>query len=659
MQAQENIKSIHPISPDVNIESVSAVLERSIAVDIESDGGGIFGPLREVWTIAVHNDTHKQVHWVRWKPGDDVEEMNRQWQEITQGLLPWFHNAAFDVSVLRSLGIRIPVYYDSMILGYNVNPNMRLIRQRGVKPSRNSIDAWGARFSLPKLVHPPWDEWKISEGFERELPIYNARDAEICWQVIKRCIKVLFNDPPAWNYFITVDNTFVDVIMHLNSSPMYINPDKLVEWEAALRQEQENTKQKILDLLGEDCTGYVVKTTYHKNQHIREDGFYDEEHTDKGWKFNFYGDFNPNSESHIIEAYSRLYGVRLSSTNREYLDEQFGNYPLTELVLKYRKYAKLTGTYCKPFRERCRDGFITAQWNQQLLTGRVSSSNPSLQVFPRGETLGTSLRGIVEAPTGYDVVVIDLSNIELRVLASLQAKYSIDRLGYIPSDVQYILDVFNHDPETLEGDYHQQMANMWGIERQESKAVTFGRVFGAMAPTIARKLKSTIHYAQDKMNKADEGNPTFSRVMEWITDEFISNNGVSHTMFGRRLIYPGVTIDPDEIDETFILPDDTKVTPRNAKYVRARSIRQARNAVVQGTAADVFKLLTLVVMGFIYTWDFRLIAIVHDELVFYVRQDHTELFKAMLNQVFNNDVMLPYVPVKGKANSGESWKDAK
>lgn len=584
---------------------------------------------------------------MHWQPGTDLQS---EWEALCDGRIPVFHNAAYDVAVLNELGIDVPEFECTMIMGYDLNPNMKLIRTIGKEPSRYGLEAWGVRLGLHKLEAPSFDEWS-----EEMIP-YARRDAELTWEVFKFVAPKLFNDFVAWEHYHNIDKPFINIIIELNQTGLYIDTDRLADWMDELQPEIDRLFARMEELT--DDYWFPGKTTWHKSMHPhRGDGYYTGLHDGtKGYQFCFYGMFNPNSHHHVRQAYKVLYDVDVESTESEYLGENFYHLEFTDVFTQYRKLSKLLGTYCKPFKEK-RDefGYVRGDWKQLLITGRISCESPSLQVLPSRDELGATFRKFIVSPHPEWIIVgVDLSNIELRVLASLMATYFLERRGYIPDDVQAMIDVFNNDPDTPEGDYHGVMAKMWNIGRKQSKSVTFGRIYGSGLRKFASQLKITIKEAKQLRANADKYNPSFKEFHEWVIDEFYEGRGLSHTMFGRRLVYPSFNLDPrcTELQE---LPTGEFIAPDEVSGAMARGERQAFNAKIQGTAADVLKMICNITAPIVWEYGGRLLAQVHDELLFLIPRSSSVPFLTELVHAFNNSHTLPHVPIFGTPKIGDSW----
>lgn len=629
-----------------------------VAVDLETDGGGTFGELREIHSVALWNDDVQLFRVLKWKPDDGLlDEHKREWNEMLGGRTPIFHNAAFDVAVLRELGIECNVYEDSLIIGYNLNPNRKVIKVVGEEPSRHGIVAWGARFGMPKLSHPDWDVWRQSPDFYQELEEYNLRDAEICWKVFLECYPKLKQDSQAFDYYELVDKPFIDCIIELNDTGMYIDPQRLKEWTVELKEELQALYDEIyVKIDGKLCPGTA---TWHKTMHERDDGFYENPGNpdpDRGYKFRKWADFNPSNPSHIKYIYKELYGVYLDSTDKDNLPIQGADYELTHLIMEYKEIDKLLNTYCRPFYEKLdENNYVHADWKQTLLTGRISCQRPPLQTLPSRTERGATFRKFITVPNTeeYCIVGIDLDQIEVRIQVSQMAIYCMERLGYIPPDVLSMIDVFDDD----EADFHSTMAELWGVERKMSKTLTFARAYGAGDASLAFKLKTTRAEVKAKRKQADDANPTYNQVRQWVLNEFYDTGGLGYTLYGRRLVYPTFSLQPSAVDNQ-VLPTGEEVPPERINEFLAWGERQAFNARIQGTQADIVKAVANKVLPLAWNLEARFMACVHDELLYMCPSRNADMLVEILESAVNGYHLLPFVKVSGKAKIGDSWYDA-
>lgn len=630
-------------------------------VDIETKGGGSFGELEELWCWSWADDEGSGTQRLFWDvkaplTSDLCKYRTNEYNKMLDGKRAVFHNAAFDVAVLRDLGVDIPPgsYDDTQIMGYNLNPNMKIYNIPGHGKDQHGLTSWGIRLGFPKLgLDVDFSSWN------NEIGVRNRRDAELTNKVLNAVEPRLREDSAGWAYYEAVDRPFIECIMHMNRTGIRINRQALAEWKEEMSPVLLGLEAELKRL----TNGYLFpgKRGYRKtkNKPLPENCFWDDDDYDpnRGYSYSHYGDFRPTARNDIIAAYQALYDITPVTTEREYLEEELGNLPFTELLLKYKEVSKLVTTYIEPF-ERFADinDIVRGSWRQALITGRISCKNPSLQVLPRRGELGSTFRKFV-VPLFDDHVfaTCDLSNFEVRALVAQMAAFSMDVYGYIKPDVASMMRTLTHSPILKIGDFHAQMADLWGVQRGDSKTITFARVYGQGAKAMAVKAKKTLAEAKRLRKIAAEKNPTFEEYRQYVMQEFYDGGGVGHTYYGRRLVYPNFNLDPWAKDVQYLPNEDRPVHPDEIGGAIARGERQAFNAKFQGLNADVIKMIGNRLMEILPKYGGSLCAIVHDEVLPSVPQEAVLDYVNETIPLFNNVDTLPFVPIYGIPSIGYNW----
>ncbi|MGR5065921.1 DNA polymerase I [Photobacterium sp. DNB22_13_2] len=321
------------------------------------------------------------------------------------------------------------------------------------------------------------------------------------------------------------------------------------------------------------------------------------------------------------------------STNEEVLQELALDYPLPKLILEYRSLAKLKSTYTDklPKMVNPATGRVHTSYHQAVTaTGRLSSSDPNLQNIPVRNEEGRRIRQAFIAPTGYKVLAVDYSQIELRIMAHL-------------SGDQALLDAFRHGKDI----HAATAAEILGIplesvsteQRRRAKAINFGLIYGMSAFGLAKQLDMGRNEAQEYMNVYFERYPGVLEYMESTRNQ-ASEQGFVETLFGRRLH----------------LPD---IKSRNGMRRKAAE-RAAINAPMQGTAADIIKRAMVLVdewVGQQPEGQVRLLMQVHDELVFEVQESEVDNVSAEVRRLMEMAAELA-VPLIADAGIGDNWDQA-
>ena len=321
------------------------------------------------------------------------------------------------------------------------------------------------------------------------------------------------------------------------------------------------------------------------------------------------------------------------STDARALQQLIGKHPFVEKLLNYRELAKLKNTYIDALPplvdpEDCR---VHTTYDQTVAaTGRLSSTNPNLMNIPVRTELGKQIRRAFIAEPGNLLLSVDYSQIELRVMAHL-------------SEDPILIEVFAKGEDI----HSATAARVYGVEtdaldtgqRSVAKMVNYGLAYGMGAPGLAERLNVPVAEAREIMDAYFE---VFSGVAAFL-DEIVAKahvDGFTTTMFGRRRY----------------LPELGSGNPR----VRAIGERQALNAPIQGSAADIMKLAMIEVEQRLAqsTLGTKMILTVHDELVFEVPEDEKEEAAVIVTEAMTG-VAEMLVPLAVDLSFGVNWAEAK
>jgi DNA polymerase-1 len=263
------------------------------------------------------------------------------------------------------------------------------------------------------------------------------------------------------------------------------------------------------------------------------------------------------------------------------------------------------------------------------VTGRLSSNDPNLQNIPVRTAEGRRIREAFIAPPGSRIVSADYSQIELRIMAHLSGDKSLVEAFASGQDVHRhtAAEVFDTPP-----------AEVTSEQRRYAKVINFGLIYGMSAFGLAQNLGIERSAAQSYMNKYFARYPGVAAYMERTRNE-AHEQGFVETVFGRRLFLPDI---------------------RSSNQARRQGAeRQAINAPMQGTAADLIKMAMIAVQGWIERERLatKLIMQVHDELVFEVPEGELERVKHNVEQLMMGVAKLD-VPLLVEAGVGDNWEKA-
>jgi len=318
------------------------------------------------------------------------------------------------------------------------------------------------------------------------------------------------------------------------------------------------------------------------------------------------------------------------STSAEVLESLRGQHPAVDLILEYRELAKLRSTYLEalPAEINPITGRVHTSFNPTgSVTGRLASSEPNLQNIPIRTEIGRKVRqGFIASP-GSVLLGIDYSQIELRIVAHM-------------ADDQAMLEAFRLGQDihatTAASIYGVELENVTAEQRRRAKAVNFGLIYGMSPYGLTRYADLTLAEAEDFVTayfKQFPGVKTYLDGMRRLATE----QGYVETLLGRRRYFPALKT----------------LSDRNQ---RNREEREAINAPIQGTAADIMKIAMIRMPAALEKSGLtaRMLLQVHDELVLECPQGELIQTTRLVQGVMENAYPLK-VPLLTEARCGPNW----
>ena len=308
-------------------------------------------------------------------------------------------------------------------------------------------------------------------------------------------------------------------------------------------------------------------------------------------------------------------------------------HPIVEEILEFRAVKKLLSTYIEPFPSYIseKDGRVHTTFNQALTaTGRLSSSNPNLQNIPVRTERGKEIRKafVPGIPDGL-IVSADYSQIELRIMAHLSCDTHL---------TQAFRDGVDVHAATAAKIFRIPVEEVTREQRGMAKTANFGIMYGISSFGLAQRLHLSRTAAKELIDGYFEA---FPAIRGFIDDSisFARENGYVETLFGRRRY----------------LPD---ISARNAT-VRALAERNAVNAPIQGTSADIIKLAMIRVAEKLKEEGLRsrMVLQIHDELLFEAPAEEVPKLQKLVKDVMENVIQLS-VPLTVECSSGNNWLEA-
>jgi DNA polymerase-1 len=509
------------------------------------------------------------------------------------------HHLKFDCHILANYGIALAGHrYDSMLESYVLNS----------VTTRHDMDSTVEKYLGIKTIHYedicgkgakqiPFSQVDIERAAE-----YAAEESDVTLQLHQILWPQLEALPRLKNLYESIEQPLVPVLYRMERTGVLVDRE-------LLRKQSTELAGRMLELQTQA-------------------------HSEAG------GVFNVDSPRQLQEILFGKLGIPVirktptgqPSTAEDVLEELALSYPLPKLILEYRGVAKLKSTYTDTLPEQINQqtGRIHTSYHQAVAaTGRLSSTDPNLQNIPIRTPEGRRIRQAFVAPPGHSLVAADYSQIELRIMAHLSGDSSLLAAFAENRDV--------HQATAAEV-LGIPLATVTSDQRRSAKAVNFGLIYGMSAFGLARQLSISRGEAQKYVDLYFKRYPGVKRYMDQ-TRQKARDAGYVETIFGRRLYLP-------------------EILSRN-QGLRQSAERQAINAPMQGSAADIIKRAMIDVDAWLQSSKApaRLIMQVHDELVLEVADEAVETLVQQLRQHMARAAELT-VPLKVDVGIGRNWDEA-
>lgn len=508
-------------------------------------------------------------------------------------------NIKYDIVVLKKYGVNVKgPLFDTMIAHYLLNPELR-----------HGMDYMAETYLQYKTIHI--DELIGSRG-KNQLNMrnvakeiicdYACEDADITLK-LKNILEKEIADNDLGKLLYEIELPLVYVLADMEYCGVKLDTKALGESSATLTEELRQIEEEIFKLAGTE--------------------------------------FNVNSSKQVGEVlFERLKIVEKAkktktgqyTTGEEVLEKLRDKHPVVGKILEYRGLKKLLSTYIDalPLLVSPVDNKVHTSYNQTVTsTGRLSSSNPNLQNIPIRDAQGKEIRRAFIADDNCTFLSADYSQIELRIMAHLS------------QDVN-MLEAFNSGEDihaaTAAKIYKIAITDVTSDMRRKAKTANFGIIYGISVFGLAERLNVPRTEAKELIDGYFD---TYHQVKKYMDEsiEVAQNQGYVETILGRKRF----------------LPD---INSRNA-IVRGYAERNAINAPIQGSAADIIKLAMVHIFDRFTAENIRskMILQVHDELNFSVVRGEEEIVRQIVTEEMEKAYKLS-VPLTVDCGVGDNWLEA-
>ncbi|OEK02871.1 DNA polymerase I [Roseivirga sp. 4D4] len=506
-------------------------------------------------------------------------------------------NAKYDVQILKNYGVEVkgPIF-DTMLAHYLIDPD-----------TRHNMDVLSENYlnytpvSITELI----GKKGVKQGNMRDVPVhqvveYAGEDADITYQ-LKNSLEPLLGDGQLKKLLEEVETPLMHVLADIEYNGVKIDVDTLTAMSKELEEESRKAQAEIFEMAGEE--------------------------------------FNVASPKQLgVVLFDNLKLVDKPkktktgqyATGEDILSKLAVEHDIARRILEFREYQKLKSTYVDalPTMISPVDGLVHTDYRQAVAaTGRLSSNNPNLQNIPIRTPKGREIRkAFIPRSEEFTLLAADYSQIELRIVASFAKDESMIEAFKSGRDIHATTasKVFNVPLEEVDRDM-----------RRKAKEVNFGLIYGISAFGLAQNIGISRTEAQQIITAYFNEFPGVKRYMDAQVNKAREFTYVE-TILGRRRY----------------LRD---IHSKNMT-VRGHAERNAINAPIQGSAADMIK----VAMINIHDWmkkenmKSKMIMQVHDELVFDVHNSELEIMKAKIPELMTGAVELD-VPMDVEVGVGENW----
>ena len=508
-------------------------------------------------------------------------------------------NIKYDMIVLQNYGATVKgPLFDTMIAHYVLQPELR----HGMDYLAE-IYLHYQTIHIDELIGPKGKNQKNMRDLDpKDVYLYACEDADVTLK-LKNVLEKELKENDAERLFYDIEMPLVPVLVNIERNGVLLDTEALKQSSAHFTAQMEQIEKEIYELAGET--------------------------------------FNIASPKQVGEVlFDKLKIVEKAKktktgqyvTSEEVLESLRHKHPVVEKILEHRGLKKLLGTYIDALPQLInpRTGRVHTSFNQTVTaTGRLSSSNPNLQNIPIRDENGKEIRKAFIPDEGCLFFSADYSQIELRIMAHL-------------SEDKNMIDAFlsNHDihAATAAKIYKTDLKDVGSDMRRKAKTANFGIIYGISVFGLAERMNVDRKEAKELIDGYFETYPGVKAYMDK-SIQVAQEKGYVETIFHRKRF----------------LPD---INSRNA-VVRGYAERNAINAPIQGSAADIIK----VAMARIYQRfqaegiQAKMILQVHDELNFSVPVNEKERVEEIVIEEMEKAYRM-HVPLKADCGWGRNWLEA-
>ncbi|MCE4566062.1 DNA polymerase I [Maribellus sp. CM-23] len=509
-------------------------------------------------------------------------------------------NIKYDILILSNYGVEVKgKLYDTMLAHYLIQPDMK-----------HNLDQLCLQYLNYEKV--PTEHLIGKKGKNqitmRSVPVdklrdYACEDADLTFQ-LKLAIDPDLDKAGVRDLFETIEMPLVPVLASMENAGVKLNSEELNQYAVVLREQIIELEKEIIELAGEE---FNVSSPKQLGPILFE---------------------KLKIDTNVKKTKTKQY-----STSEDVLIRLVDRHPIVQRILDFRGLKKLLSTYVEalPLLVNKKTGKIHTSYNQAIAaTGRLSSVNPNLQNIPIRDDSGREIRkAFIPSDDEHTFLSADYSQIELRVMAALSGDEEMQRAFRENKDIHSITaaKIYQVSEDKVDSDM-----------RRKAKTANFGIIYGISAFGLSQRLNIPRTEAKELIDGYFEN---FPKIREFMDKQIklAQDMGYVETIKGRRRYL-------------------SDINSANA-VVRGMAERNAINAPIQGSAADIIKIAMINIHREMKKQKLqsKMILQVHDELNFDVVKPELEAMKKLVKEGMENAVNIG-VPLIVEMNAAENWLDA-
>jgi len=510
-------------------------------------------------------------------------------------------NMKYDLKILSNYNIQVKgKLFDTMIAHYLINPDMRhnmdILSETYLKYSPKSIETLIGKKGKGQL--------SMRDVPLEDIKEYATEDADVTFQLASHFQPIL-EKVGTKKLFDEIEIPLVPVLADMEKEGIRLDVDFLKSMSVEMQKEIDAFEQQIYETAGE--------------------------------KFNL---ASPKQLGDILFDKLKIGGTKQKktktgqyATGEEVLSYLANEHQIVRDILEWRQMVKLQSTYIDalPNQVDTKTGRVHTDYMQTVAaTGRLSSNNPNLQNIPIRTERGRQIRkAFIARDENYTLLSADYSQIELRIIAALCGEENMIKAFQNNEDIH---------KSTAAKVFNVPLEEVTKEQRSHAKTVNFGIIYGVSAFGLSNQTNLS---RKESAELIEAYYQTYPKLKSFMTSQvdFARDNGYVETISGRRRY----------------LKD---INSANA-IVRGGAERNAVNAPIQGSAADIIKIAMINIHKKLTTerWKSKMLLQVHDELVFDVHNSEIEKIQPMIKHEMENAFKMA-VPLEVEIGLGKNWLEA-